>query len=265
MVASMSVNLKQIPRPEKRDIVVKVIALLEARAAAGPAEPALDVYIPELQSVSIALTTHVDGQTTTQAQRAARLAALEKADAQVDRWYRHIESYLDIESRVASGDHNVAVEPLHHAAFPDGLAHVDEPIADENRSCRLALGILLAPEHANTLHGIGFPMIWLNQWSTALDESDKAFAELEQARLDKHSHIDAGQDAEDAWVETFVRLRKYIGSRAKKSDTARIREGEALLAPLTTVLKQMAATAAARATKRKHAEPSEGSGTNSPP
>ena len=60
-------------------------------------------------------------------------------------------------------------------------------------------------------------------------------------------------------------LRKYIGSRAKKSDTARIREGEALLAPLTTVLKQMAATAAARATKRKHAEPSEGSGTNSSP
>ncbi|HRI71358.1 MAG TPA: hypothetical protein PK156_44300 [Polyangium sp.] len=247
----MSTNLKQVPRAEKRDIIVKVLALLEARAAAGPAEPALDAYIPEMQLVSVALTTHVDGQTTTQAQRAARLTRVEKADAQVDRLYRHVESYLNIESRVPFSDHALAVEQIYHTAFPDGLGHVDDPIADENRYCRTALGILQSPEHATTLGGIGFPMPWLTHWEAALDESDAAYAGLEKATLDKHAHIGAGQEAEDAWVEVFVRLRKYIGSRAKKTDTARMREGEALLAPLTTVLKQMAATAAARATKRK--------------
>lgn len=250
-LARMSVNLKQIPRVEKRDIIVKVISLLEARAAAGPAEPALDEYIPELQTVSTALSMHVEGQTNTQAQRAARLARVEKADGQVDRWYRHIESFLDIESRVVAGAYASAVEQLHDAAFPDGLGHVDDPIVDENRYCRAAVEILQSPEHTVTLQGIGFPMAWLNHWSSALDESDAAIGELERAKQDRHVHIEAGQDAEEAWVEVFVRLRKYIGSRAKKSDLERIREGEALLAPLTTVLKQMATLAAARTTKRK--------------
>lgn len=261
----MSVNLKQIPRPEKRDIVAKVIALLEARATAGPSEPALDGYIPELQAVLTALSTHVEGQTNTQAQRAARLARVEKTDGQVDRWYRHIESFLDIESRVVMSLHASAVEQLHYAAFPEGLGHVDDPIADENRFCRAAVEILQSLEHAATLQSIGFPMAWLNQWSNAIDESDAAIADLSQTKQDKHSHIEAGQDAEDAWVETFTRLRKYVASRAKKTDVERIREGETLLAPLMLVLKQMAATAAARATKRKQKTTPEASPTDPTP
>jgi hypothetical protein len=43
------------------------------------------------------------------------------------------------------------LEQLHHAAFPDGLGHVDEPVADENRYCRAAVEILQSPEHAATL------------------------------------------------------------------------------------------------------------------
>lgn len=253
----MSTNLKQVSRPEKRDIIGKVITLLEARAAAGPAEPALDAYISELHLVAGPLNMHVEGQTTSQAQRAARLTRVEKADAQVDRLYRHVESYLDVEARVPFGEYALAAEQLHHTAFPDGLAHIDDPIRDENRYCRTALDVLHSAEHATTLNAIGFPMTWLNQWQTALNESDAAYADLEQSKLDKHTHIGAGQEAEDAWVEVFVRLRKYIASRAKKSDTARVREGEALLAPLTTVLKQMAATAAARATKRKQEKPTD--------
>lgn len=250
MLARMAPNLHHIPRPDKRDIATKVLDLLKARAAAGPAEPALDAYIPELDDVEQALALHVEGSATAQGQRAARLVRLEFADDNVDRWYRHTENFLDAVALMRTGEHAKAVRFIHTAAFPAGLAYIDTAIADENRQCRDAITILQLPEHQPTLAAIEFPLIWLTRWSAALDESDAALKDIHESRTTRQSHIQGGQDAEDAWVETFVRLRKYIGSRAKKSDTARIQEGEVLLAPLLDTLKKMGALAASRATRR---------------
>ena len=48
----------------------------------------------------------------------------------------------------------------------------------------------------------------------------------------------------------MVRLRRYIASRAKRTDIARIAEGQEILKPLLDAIKQLRATAAARATRR---------------
>src|SRR5689334_22546256 len=50
--------------------------------------------------------------------------------------------------------------------------------------------------------------------------------------------------------EAMVRLRKYVASRAKKSDLARVQEGEMLLAPLLDAMAKLKAEAKTRATKR---------------
>lgn len=250
----MSATLNQIPRAEKREIATKVLANLKARAAQGPAEPALDAYIPELTDIEAVLDTQVTASTLADAKRVARLARLDAADDAVDTWYRHIESYLEIEARRRASPHAAAAGALHEAAFSDGLAHINDSIADENRICRDALVILRSNEHAATVQAIELPAVWFDRWETALDESDTAYKDVDAARSDKQSSVNAGRDAEAEWVELFVRLRRYVSSRAKRSDTARIQEGKALLAPLLDVLGKLKAQAAARATRRRNAE-----------
>lgn len=248
----MTTNLNQVPRVQKREIAAAVLANLKDRETRGPPEPALDAYIPELIDIDAALDTHVTAATLADAKRTARLARLDEADSDVDTWYRHIESYLDIEANRRVGVHVVKARALHKAAFSDGLAHVNDPIADENRFCRESLMTLRSDEHAPTVQAIDLPVVWLDRWETALDESDKAFADVEEARKTKQSSVSAGRDAETEWVELFVRLRRYISSRAKRSDTARVQEGKALLAPLLDVLNRMNALAAARATRQQN-------------
>lgn len=248
----MATTLNQIPRAQKREIASAVLANLKARAVQGPAEPALDAYIPELGDIESALATHVTAATLADAKRTARLARLEEADCAVDTWYRHIESYLYIEANRKIGMHIVKAAALHKAAFPHGLAHVNDPIADENRICREALMTLRSGEYAPTVQAIELPTVWLNRWESALDDSDKAYAEVEEARTTKQSSVSAGRDAETEWVELFVRLRRYIASRAKRSDHARKQEGKALLAPLLDLLHKMNAQAAARATRQQN-------------
>jgi hypothetical protein len=249
----MNVSMRAIVRPEKHDVAVAVLGNLQARATKGPAEPGLDVYIVELSDIVGALGTHVEGKTLAEAARTARLARLEIADDVVDTWYRHIESYVDVEANRKTGAFVVGAGALHHAAFPDGLAHIDDPIRDENRICRDSLTVLRSPEHGATVQGIKLPTGWLAEWEAALDESDAANKALDAARTEKHSSVSAGRDAEGEWVELFVRLRRYVASRAKRGDTARIQEGKELLAPLLDVLGRLKAQAAARETRREKA------------
>ena len=262
----MTVTLNQIPRAEKREVGTAILSNLQARAAKGPPEPALDAYIPELTDIVEALGTQVAASTLADANRAARLARLELADDVVDTWYRHIESYVQIEANRKMGLHVVSAGALYHAAFPEGLAHVNDPVQDENRVCRDALMVLRSPEHGATVLGIELPTGWLTKWEVALDESDAAYKSVNEARTDKKSSVNAGRDAEGEWVELFVRLRRYIGSRAKRNDTVRIQEGKTLLTPLLNVLAQMKAQAAARETRRKNeaTEPNTPAGTNEP-
>jgi len=246
----MTVSLNQVPRAEKRDIVWKIIDHLKTRTSHGPAEPVLDEYIVELTDIAEALSTHVSGNIAADALRAARLQKLEVADDDVDRWYRHIESYLDVESRRRASPHADEAGALHEAAFADGLAHIDDAIADENRVCRDALAVLRSPEWADSLQAVEFPPTWLEKWDAAVTTSEALVSELQSSRQDKRAHIDSGRDAESDWIEAMVRLRKYVGSRAKKSDTARVQEGEKLLAPLLEVVAKLKAEAKTRATKR---------------
>jgi len=246
----MAANLNQIPRPEKRDIAHALHHNLAARAAAFPPEPALDAFIPELDALVKALDASVAGNTAAAAERLARLADLDTADDEVDTWYRHIESFVSIEANRRTGPNVQGAANLHHAAFPDGLAHVNDPVADENRICRTALDILRSAEFAPVVAAILLPTGWLDRWEKALDGSDMLNAEIEKARAARKTHISTGQDAEADFVELMPRLRRYVASRAKASDTARIAEGKELLAPLLDAMARLKATAALRATKR---------------
>lgn len=245
-------ELKPLSRAKKRDIAQQLHDSLSARAAKGPAEPALDEYIPELASLIQALTAPITGNLLADAQRTAHLAKLDGVDVEVDTWYRHVESYLDIESRRRSGPNVAGALALHKAAFPDGLAHVDASIPDENRVCRESLTVLRSPEYAATLIAVDLPAAWLDRWESSVAQSEAIYAEIEQARTARRAHVSAGQDAEADFVELCVRLRRYIASRAKSSDKARIAEGKTLLAPVLDAVARLRATAATRATLREN-------------
>jgi hypothetical protein len=80
-------------------------------------------------------------------------------------------------------------------------------------------------------------------------------------------HIGKGRDAELTWIDLMVRLRRYVGSRARRTDTARLREGKELLKPLLDTLAKLRADAAARATRRaaKGVEPAPASTQSAAP
>lgn len=246
----MKVHLTQVSRAEKATITGAILALLTARQQSGPPEPALDAYIPELNDLGARLDTHVLGNVVADGARALLLAKLDVADDAVDTMYRHIESFLDVEARRRGSPHAVHARACHQAAFPDGLGHVDDRIIDENRYCRDALAVLQAPENAALLVNIAFPAGWIAAFANALDASDAALDEVVNARIDKSTHISQGRNAEDDWVDTMVRLRRYISSRAKRTDKAKIAEGRALLRPLLDELKRISTEAAARATRK---------------
>lgn len=254
----MATNLNQFPRAEKRDIAQKVLVKLTARAQKGPQEAALDGYIGELEEVGKALDTHVAGNAQADGQRTARLARLDGADDAVDTWYRHVESYVFVEGKRRTGANVALALALHEAAFPDGLAHVDDLVTDENRLCRESLSVLRATEGAATVAAIGLPLAWLDQWEKALSESDAAFDEVAVARTAKKVHVGQGRDAEAEWVELMVRLRRYVASRAKRGDTVRIDEGKELLAPLLDGMARLRSNAASRATRREKAQQAAG-------
>lgn len=244
--------MNDIPRTEKRDLAQKLRTNLADRAAAGPAEPALDAYITELDALIQALTAPIMGNLLADAQRTAHLAALDGIDCEVDTCYRHVEGYIDIEAHRRVGPNVVSALALYKAAFPNGLAHVDDPIPAENRVCREALTILRSKDYAPTVTAIELPLSWLSKWESWLDQSETVYAEIEHARTARKTHVSAGQDAEADFVEICVRLRRYVGSRAKSSDKARVAEGRVLLAPLLDEMARLRATAAARATAREN-------------
>ena len=244
--------LNQLSRAQKLEIAQKLHDSLAARASGGPAEPALDEYIPELASLIQALTAPITGNVLADAQRTARLAQLEVVDADVDTWYRHVEGYVDIESRRRSGASVAGALALHKAAFPDGLAHVDAAIPDENRVCRESLMVLRSKDYAPTVLAIKLPSAWLDAWESSLAQSEALYAEIEHARTARRGYVSAGQDAEADLVELCVRLRRYVSSRAKPSDKARVAEGKALLAPILDAVAKLRALAAARATAREN-------------
>ncbi|HZF48250.1 MAG TPA: hypothetical protein VE093_06355 [Polyangiaceae bacterium] len=246
----MTTNLANAPRPEKLSVVTEIHTALVERMQAGPPEPALDAFIPELAAVRDKLATHVDGKTTANAAREKHLARAANADRDVGAQFRHIEAFLSIEANRQSSPHQSSARALYNAAFPDGLAHIDDRIATENIHVRATLSALKSPEHADTLAAIQLPSAWITALEAALNASNAALADLTKARGERASHVDLGKSAEAEWVDLMVRLRRYIESRAKRTDVARVAEGKELIKPLLDVVQKLRAKAAARATRR---------------
>lgn len=247
-----TINLSQIPRAEKKTIAQGLHQTPTDRLAHQGAEPGLDAFLPELADLTGRLSAHVLGQTGADAARITRLATADRADDAVDTWLRHIESFLAVEGHRRTGPHTALALALHDAALPDGLAHVDDRVVEENRHCRDALVVLNAPEHAPVLAGIGFPTSWLGQLEAALDASDAATNDVINARTTRGDHTQGGRDAEAEWIDLMVRLRRYVGSRAKRTDKAKLQEGRDLLRPLLEVVAKLRADSAARATRKKN-------------
>jgi hypothetical protein len=258
-------RISDLPRPVMRDIGRALLRGLTSRRDAGPAEPALDAFIPELEQVVARLDRHVGGGELADAGRRAALARLELADCTVDTWLRHHESFVYIEATRRVGPHVPAAKALHASAFPEGLGIVDDYIPDENRACRSAIAVLRAPENTQALSAIGLPAGWLDQWEAALDESDAAFNEANSARQARTDHVGKGQDTEADFSDLAMRLRRYVGSRASRNDKARIAEGKQLLAPLVEALKKADTDSKARATRRENAAPRDEAAPPPPP
>lgn len=254
----MTANLTDISRAEKLSITTATHTALTERQKAGPPEPALDAFIPELAAVEAALKTHVTGKDLANAAREKHLARIEIADDDVDTRFRHIEAFVAIEANRRTGPLVVDAQSLYKAAFPEGLARIDDRVPDQNIHVRATLNALQSPEHAATVQAIGLPSAWINALDVALQESNAAIADLARARGDKSSHVELGKSAETDWVDLMIRLRRYVASRAKRTDVARIAEGQAILKPLLDAIQKLRAAAAARATRRtkKNAGPS---------
>lgn len=244
-------TLNQISRGKKPGISQGIRSRLAARKAAGPPEPGLDIFIDELDVVTSELGLHVTGKSAANAARTALEDAVDAADAKVDTWLRHNESYVDVEARDRRSPNAVGARALHDAAFPDGIGPIDDYVIDQNVYCRAALAALRAPEHQATIAAIGLPAAWVDQFEAAVSASEAAMNQLIAVRGDKSAHVGLGRDAEVAWVDVMVRLRRYVASRAQRGDTAKQIENRKLLEPLLVVLQKLDAEAAARATRRK--------------
>jgi len=240
----------KLSRSEKATICRKLHENLAARAQLGPAEPALDAFIPQLDTTASLLESHVTGKSTANAARVAHADRIDKADAGVDTWARHIDFFLDVEGRRRHSAHAASARALRAAAFPAGLAFIDERVPDENAQVKSALATLRAPEHAPTLAAIRFPLEWLDHLETDLEESDQAYADRASARGDGGEHVLRGRSAEADWLDVVGRLRKYVESRSPAGDLDRQAESRALLAPLNDALAHAKAVAQARATRR---------------
>ncbi len=236
----MSVTLDQIPRAEKIAITKALHARLSARFQKGPPEVELDDYLPQLLDVARRLDA-APGDVSEE-ERARRIAAVVSADDEVDTYLRHIEGFLAVEGMRRTGPNGALAKALHDQAFPDGLAHIDDRIVEENFHCRASLAVLRAPEHAATLAAIAFPLGWLDHWETALDASDAAISEVLRTIAAQSGPAPAAaddRDPEDDWVEIMVRLRRYVAGRAEIDDIARKDEGRELLRPLFDALQRL--------------------------
>ncbi|HZF53853.1 MAG TPA: hypothetical protein VE093_34650, partial [Polyangiaceae bacterium] len=90
----MTANLTDVPRAEKLSITTLTHTALIERQNAGPPEPALDAFIPELAAVAAALSTHVTGKDLANAAREKHLGRIAIADDAVDTRFRHIEAFV---------------------------------------------------------------------------------------------------------------------------------------------------------------------------
>jgi len=258
----MSIPIQQIPRAEKRAIALALHANLSIRFRKGGPEHALDDFLPQLMDVAARLNPAASSSAEGGGggggglDRAQRILAIVAADDEVDTYLRHIEGYLAVEALRRTGPKVAVAKALHDVALPDGLAHIDDRIVEENSHCRASLAVLRAPENAAALAVLEMPSAWLDRWEEALDASDAAVSEglraiAAQGAGAPPAQPSSNRDPEADWVDLMARLRRYMGSRATLDDATRIEEGRTLLRPLFDALQALrVAEDAARPARR---------------
>jgi hypothetical protein len=245
------VSTTKLPRDEKKTVTLNLCKRLEDRATAGPPEPGLDAFVAELKTLGTNLGDHVTGKVVEDTRRRAALANLDEADDDVDTYFRNHFYFLVAASLRRTGLWAAKAKAILAAAFPDGLETIDDFVPTENRYCRKAITVLETDDNADALKGIALPPEWTRDWIAALDRSDTAWKEAQEAREAFRAHVSDGIDAEADFVEVVGRLRKYIGSRAtERKNKARYEEGLKLLAPLTEALDKAERERSARETRR---------------
>ncbi len=243
-------SLARIPRHEKRRIAAEIHDNLVARAASGPPDAIVDPFIAKSATVRDALATQVDDKSSALAERSALLAENDVDDDEVDRWYRHPFRYLEVEALRRHAPEHAAVNALLAAAYPHGLAHIDDRIPDQNEAVRDSLAALRNPEYASTIAAIGLPIVWLDSLDSATKKSDASFAAYQAALGQASSAVAMGRDAEDDWVEWARGLSHAIALRSNGATTDVVEQYKALIAPLTNAVKLLRTQAKTRATKK---------------
>jgi hypothetical protein len=238
-------KLDRIPRTEKKRITHLIQANLVARQAAGPADPALDEFIPLVAASAAALDEQVEGKQAAEGDRQVELAHQDECDDEVDTLLRLLEALFHAESHRRHGPNVATALALYQAAFPDGLEHIDDRIVVENAHCRATLTILSAPEHAAALAALKLPADWLPRFGQALDASDAATVAVDAARLSKGSAVAGGKNAELQWTLLMKRLSSHLNGRADQGASAKT-----LLAPLIAANALLNAQTSARKTRK---------------
>ncbi len=245
-------SFTQIPRHEKKRIASELHDNFAARADQGPADTLLDPFIAKFAGSRDSLVEHVEGKSTALAQRAAVLSACDVADDEVDRWYRHLYRFIEVESIRRHNPHQLSISGLISAAYPDGLEHVDDRIPDQNEQVRRALIAFRDSQFADTLKGTALPLEWLENLDSAMQQSDSTFAAYQATFSDAATAVSLGRDAEAEWVQLARGVLSAIELRAMDGGADSAAEGKRLVAPLTDAIRKLRTESRTRATKRKN-------------
>lgn len=248
-------SLSKLPRDDKRRIAAEIHDNLVARSTSGPADTLLDPFIAKTAAVRDALGVHLEDKSAALAERNALLAENDVDDDDVDRWYRHAYRYLEVELLRRHGPDDAAVEALMKAAYPDGLAHVDDRIPDQNGEVRKTIATFRNPEMAGILAAITLPLAWIDALEQAVKKSDASFAAYQTAMGQASSAVAMGRDAEDDWVEWARALSHAIALRSFGGNGEVVEEGKGILAPLTNAVRLLRTQEKTRATKKKPTTP----------
>lgn len=243
-------GFSQISREDKRRIASEIHDLLVARAKASPPEPLLDALIPRFAASRDALAGQVDGKANAEASRSALLATNDVNDDDVDRWYRHIYRYTEVESLRRHAAEHVSIVALLAAGYPEGLGHVDDRIPDQNQEVRKALVVYRDPKYAATISSMELPLVWLDSLETAVGKSEASFAAYQTTFGDASTAVALGRDAEANWVLLVRAFDHTLGLRSLGADLSGIEEGKRLIAPLKDAVRLLRSESRTRATKR---------------
>jgi hypothetical protein len=248
-------SFTQVTRPEKKRVSSELHDNLASRAANGPPDALLDPLIAKFATSRDALGEQVDGKSAALAEGAAALVTCDIDDDEVDRWYRHVYYYVKAESLRRHAPQHASINALLSTAYPDGLAHVDDRIPDQNEEVRKTIVAFRDPQFAETLVAIELPTSWIDKLEAATHRSAASFAAYQATSGHASTAVALGRDAEEEWVQLARTITHTIALRSVGAAPDVVEEGKRLIAPLTNAVRLIRTESRARETKRKNNPP----------